>query len=518
MNDTSKFMADIVENLDMAVGIKEVPKPEIVRFKGSKEAMNMLCKHIKNKSKIKIHADIDFDGIAATFVVRSFLADCGLGATTKPCINKEKVHGMSEKHIDFVNNSGIDLFIIVDSSTNDIDIIKKFNCDVLVLDHHEILHSELRGNTAGGSYIILNNMADNLEEEFKADENMSGAMVSYEFLRLFEQEYLRYSIVERRMLYQWVGISLLSDAIKTSKNRCMWYMHHTINNSNLEPTLNILLNLLSKYDKIMDKSFINYTLVPLFNKAIRAGKSSEALSVALNHPEKADMLKPYAEIQNRLKEYALYNVEESSGIAYRNLTNENIHENYAGFLAQEILNKTNKSAFTYIDTGTNVLDGHFRGKRKHMDYRKLVANAGLFAQGHKTAFGCKIPKERLSEIFQLISYEEQMYKEPVYLTLGSIRSDLKGIHHIDDMNDFKKQGLLWKLGMLNAHLTSDEAINIITTKENIVKVSQRGKMILYDVHGLECKAFEDIDSPFVSIYVEYGRQLNGYVHPEIGII
>lgn len=517
MNDTNTFMTDIVENLDMAVGIVDIPKPSIVRFKGSNEAMIMIAKHIRNRSKIKIHADIDFDGIAATFIVRTFLTDCGLGATTRPCINKEKVHGMSEKHIDFINKSGINLFIIVDSSTNDIDIIKKFNCDVLVLDHHEILHTELMGKTAGGSYIIINNMADNIEEGFKADENMSGAMVSYEFLRLFEQEYLKYSIVERRMLYQWAGISLLSDAIKTSKNRCMWYMHNTINNTNLEPTIGILLSILSRYDKILDKSFINYTLVPLFNKAIRAGKSSEALSVALNHPDKADMLKPYADIQNKLKELALDHVEESSNIMYRNLTDENIHENYAGFLAQEILNKTNKSAFTYIET-PEILEGHFRGKRKHLDYRKLVADTGLFAQGHKTAFGCKIPKERLPEIFKLLSHEEKEYKEPIYLTLGSIRSDLRGVHHIENMDEFKKQGLLWKLAMLNSHLTSDESINILTTKENIEKVSQRGKMWLYDVHGLECKAFEEITSHFVSIYVEYGKQLNGYVHPEVGII
>lgn len=512
------FIKDIVEDYDIAVGIKEAPKPGLVIFRNAKSAAKLLMKHIQNKSIIKIHADVDMDGIAATFIMNSFLTDCGMGAYIQPCINKEKVHGVGGKHIEFINKSQASLVIIVDSSTNDTDIIKQFNCDVIVLDHHEVLHNELQGQTANGEYLIVTNMVNNPDDNFKADENMSGAMVVYEFLRLFEKAFCKYSIVEQRQLYQWVGISLFSDAIHTSGNRCMWYMHSTVNAINLEPTLRVLVKTVSKYDCILDKSFINYTLVPLFNKAIRAGESAKALSVALKHPDKASILQQYADIQNNLKEHALENVKEEYGISYRDLTNEGIHVNYAGFLAQEILNKTNNSAFTYINSNdTDILDGHFRGKKKHLDYRSLIESTGLFAQGHKTAFGCRIPRERLSEILKLISENEANYKEPTYLTLGNIRPDIKGIHHIDDFNQFKQAGLLWQLGMLNSYLSSDESINIVATIENAELKEQRGKMWLYDVHGFECKAFEEITTPFINIYFEYSRQLNGYVRNEIGI-
>lgn len=135
------LIQDRVADLDVVIGLKEATKPDVINFKNSLLALDLIDKHIKAKSKISLHADVDMDGIGAAYIVQSFLNELGCVGRIRACINKEKEHGLSNKHINYINDRvKCDLFIIVDSSSNDIDIIKRFNCDVLVIDHHILNH------------------------------------------------------------------------------------------------------------------------------------------------------------------------------------------------------------------------------------------------------------------------------------------------------------------------------------------------------------------------------------------
>lgn len=85
-------------------------------------------------------------------------------------------------------------------------------------------------------------MIDNSEENYTIDSDMSGALVSYELLRHYENKFCNYSILEKRMLYQWVGVTLISDAIKTGNARNQWYMEKTVHNMEVEPNLSRMLH------------------------------------------------------------------------------------------------------------------------------------------------------------------------------------------------------------------------------------------------------------------------------------
>lgn len=113
-------------------------------------------------------------------------------------INKDKIHGIQQKHADYFKDKQIGLMIITDSSSNEIQIIKQFNCDVLCIDHHELLHSELSGkcNNGENEFVIVNNTIDSTTYEedilwlqdsnytkYEADSRMSCGLVVYELLR-----------------------------------------------------------------------------------------------------------------------------------------------------------------------------------------------------------------------------------------------------------------------------------------------------------------------------------------------
>lgn len=511
------LIQDKVTDFEVVVGLKEADKPEMINFKNYELAINMLNKHVTKPSSIRIHADVDMDGIGAAYIVQEFLNELGCVGRIKSCINKDKEHGLCSKHINYVNdNAKCDLFIIVDSSSNDIEIIKELNCDVLVIDHHAVNHKEYTGKTKGGNYVIINNMLDNEEGGYKADSAMSGALVVYELFRHYENRYCDKSILEGRMLYQWVGVTLISDVIKTSNNRNQWYMQKTVHNMDVEPSLSRMLHKLTQFEAFLTKSFIGFTLAPLFNKAIRAGASQHALSIALGFPDRVLELKQYEKIQQDIVEKALDNVEETSNLCFRNLGIDNIHKNYSGLIATKVLDEYKKSTIAYEHKGTYI-GGSFRGLYSNINYQEELEKLGIFAQGHEGAFGVKIPLDRVKEVSNKIADIEKDNHYRPYLTMCGIREDYRGVHHINDFDSFRKDGWLWKIGMANSTLSSSEQILITTSRDNITLERTEEKYKIYKFFTLECMAFEEVVTPFVNIYLEYGKELRAFLRKETNL-
>ena len=105
-----------------------------------------------------------------------------------------------------------------------------------------------------------------------------------------------------------------------------------------------------------------------------------------------------------------------------------------------------------------------------------------------------------------------MYNENrTYLTVGDIDKEYRGINHIDDIDEFKRQGNLWKMAVGNSKVSSMEQIEIVTSVRNVRMISQRGKLYIYEALGIECKAFEIIESSLVSIYPEYSSEIEVYL-------
>jgi len=534
--------------LKSVTGEKKPEKPGFCAFNNIVYGLDLLRKHIINNSKIALHTDVDVDGIGTTYIMKKTLEHLGSNQHIL-VINKDKDHGIQQKHALYFNKNKIDLIIITDSSSNEIETIKMFNCDVLCIDHHELTHNDLLGYCNDGKhrYVIINNTIDNKNfgfdkgwlkqknvsafnniEEYKGTQDMSCGLVVYELLRIYCECFDNPKLLENLMLYEWVGVTLITDVINTLNDRNQWYLNQTVFNNDTEHTLKVMLNIINKYKATLDKSYIQYTFAPLINKAIRADKGSHALNIIINEPNNILELNKYKKLQEDAIDKACYYS------VTRNINNEvvsknpkvftgeniqlnigelNINKNYSGVIASKLSGDNNKNAAVFIINDKGLCKGSFRGKYKEVDYRKYFDNYSddIYAQGHPGAFGFELTKEQLDYLMSNIKSIEPTEDPKPWLTLGNMKPEEYGVYHIIDFNKFKQQGYLWKIATGNSKVTSKDEIVVRVKACDVVLKSTKGKILIYDVFGMECKAFKPLAGEYFDIYMEYTNEINIFI-------
>lgn len=511
-------------------GDEEAPKPPMVCFKNTIEALEILHKHISRNSSILVHCDVDWDGLGCGYIVKKFLKAMGVRQPIFT-INSDKEHGIQKKHKDFVNKNNIEFVIIVDSSSNEIETIKEMNCDVLVVDHHKIKND---GVIEDGEHkkIIINNMLDNFNseevnlwiektkekafdklEDYKNDKRMSGGLVLYELLRLYCLAYNKDGLMEDLMLYQWAGVTLFSDSIQLVSDRNQWYVENTIHSRDLEGSLMTMINTLNEYKMSLSKSLINYTLVPIINKAIRAGKGFEALKVVLFNQSNILELTKYAEIQKEVIEKCIdKDVIYTNDYITKDITEYNISKNYCGVIASNLSGSNFKNVAVYMMKDGRA-EGSFRGRYANVDYREFFDkyDESIFAEGHGAAFGFKATIEQLGKIMAKLTKVEAEQNKSMFLTAGPNVKHLNSFYHIEDIDEFKRQFNLMRLSLANSKLASHEEMGIVVSTSEARLVEMKGLVFIYEVLGLKCRAFEQLKTKYANIYVEYSGSIDLYI-------
>lgn len=524
------FLYDLFEDADIICGDCTTEKPPLCNFKNADKAITMLNKHIKGNLPIAVHSDVDVDGIGSTYEIFKMLTWLGVIHKTGLIINKDKVHGISSKHSEYFKNNKVGLLIVLDSSSNELEHIKNMNCDVLVIDHHELVHNELCGDTVGGEYVIVSNMVDNEDtsalysliedptailQPYKAEKRMSCGLVIYELLRLYQLANKMENLIESNMLYQWAGVTLFTDVIPLSNARNQYYIERTVHTFEVEPALKQMVKQINKYQSGLDKTFINFYLAPRINKAIRAGASQEALDIVLNRPGDIRLLDKYKQLQDEATKDIEVGLDKNDRYVLKDITDTNISRSYCGVIAAKLCDMTRKNAVVCIKNNkTGLLEGSFRGRLSGPDYRGYFESCypDIYAQGHSSAFGFKATKEQLEFLMNsLYTIEPKENEHRFYLTAGEMPDELKGTHHIEDMTEFKRQRGLVKLAMSNSKLSSEESVNIMILNPGDLKIDWRGKVGYYNILGLKCMAFEEVTTKWLSIYVEYTNDISVYV-------
>lgn len=506
-------------------GIKEPDKPDLLYLHNHNEGIELLHKHLYSENLILIHGDVDMDGIGSVYILNSFIKNTVGLKNVLLTINKEKIHGINKNHVEFTHNKKVGLFVILDSSTNEIELIKNLNCDVLVIDHHEVSipFRETIGNTCGGKYVIINNMIDyglsgNKNESLS---NMSCGLTLYEFLRLYEDRAEIKPVIENLKLYQWAGITLISDMIKLNNSRNQWYIKNTVESIDHELVADQLIKAIDKWNFKVDKNFIAFKIGPLINSTMRANKCNEALSTIINEPQNIFKLKKYKEIQNNiLLNENIGEVLEFSNFLMLNLTNE-VGSGYAGLIATKICRDKIKNCVVY-KINNNIAQGSFRGISQggledninlRLEFLDKARQLGIeaYAEGHAKAFGFRVNIKYLKKIMESISGVEDSGNKKYYITAGDMSEERKGKYHINNLDTFRKNGLLWKLGVANSRLSEEEVIKIILPTISLNYVESKDKIMKYTIDNLECISFEPIITKECELYVEYSNNLKIYV-------
>lgn len=476
---------------------------EIKGITNIEEGCMLLAKHNTPNERKLVHCDIDMDGLGSGFIYKRFNQMLHSRICTNYIINRDRVHGLDEERVAKINAYNPTFVIILDSSSNLINLIKKFTCDVLVVDHHNLDAStllELTGKTAGGEYVIVTNMADKSMPE-NCTEQMSGAMVLYGLLYEFNKRYHIMDNFHDLKLEQWVAVTLFSDVIPVLNRRNQYFISTLLANKEIEPTLKALMTAVKAFR--IDKSLINFKISPLINSTVRAGASLKALHTILYSPQSIVELQTYRDIQKDILAKAEGNPQVYDDYLLLDITNMDIPKGYAGVIASQLGDSyANKCVFVY-EYLDNLCRGSFRGALKHVDYRQGFEKLGCFAQGHKGAFGLRIPPAYVHEYMAQVCDTEN-YTDNYYISLGYKTG---GLYHIEDMKEFKRTGNLVKLAAINSRVTGKDELRIIYSGV-VNEPQQYGKTFVYDICGLECTAFEKLHSETdIILYPEFTNEV-----------
>ncbi len=230
----------------------------------TKEAIELLQRHIKNKSKIVIFGDYDVDGITASSLLYNFFKDNHV--ETEVIIPNRYTHGygLNEKSLALINDE-MDLIITVDcaiTSINEVDVLNSRGIDVIITDHHE-LKDDLPNTVCinpkiGGGYRYL-----------------AGAGVALKFARSIA---LALDFEFHEDLYILAMLGTIADVMPIiDENRFIVKKGlERINNSSFSG-LNALIEKLNL--SIVDESDIGFKIAPIINAAGRLGEEQRALEL-----------------------------------------------------------------------------------------------------------------------------------------------------------------------------------------------------------------------------------------------
>lgn len=377
------------------------------------EAVALLSKHIKNRSRIEILVDTDLDGYCSStmvYLALNRLNHVGQGELVSPLFHKNtKQHGLVNADFNISHNTK--LLIIPDAGTNDVEEcrhLKESGIDVLILDHHE---KDVENPYA----VIVNPKAS---PRYKNKE-LCGAGVVYQFFRKIKKD---------KKVYLYDDICAIANIADVMDIRS--YETKFIIDNGLKKTKNPFLRALFEYKKQFFKPNsmirnIQMCICPLINPTIRIGdfEDRKNLFYALTsndevlHSDVILKCEFYKELQNSLVDDILKNLDVPNDQVLL-LQADGVPEGLAGTLAAKLYNIHNKPCIFYYVSNDGTCRGHARGDNH---FRSKCQESGLFIQsiGHQGAFGAQFNINDIDNIRSYFNTNSMTEDEKIYIDFVS---------------------------------------------------------------------------------------------------
>lgn len=381
-----------------------------------KIAIERIVEAIEKGQKVTIYGDYDVDGITSITVLKSFLKDVGLEASSYIPNRLDEGYGLNKDAIDTIKQSGCDLMITVDcgiSAMDEIEYANSLGIETIVTDHHE------PGNELPKAYAVIDNKRKDSKYPFR---ELAGVGVVFKLIQalgirmgLKEESYLKYLDI--------VCIGTISDIVPlVDENRVIAKLGMML----VKQTKNIGLKSIihsSGYTKI-DSNTISFGVAPRINACGRMGKAEEALELFLsaNINEVNDLTKKLNE-HNRERQETEKAIFES---AIEKIEREHLNDNKAivvggknwhhgviGIVSSKITDMYFKPSIllSFEEDGMGKGSGRsIPGFDLHDALMKCSDTVEKFG-GHSMAVGITIKKEKLEafrEEFEKIATENHI--------------------------------------------------------------------------------------------------------------
>lgn len=445
--------------------------------RNSQRFANMIVKIVEENLRVFIDADCDPDGHFSALAIKYMFDKIGY---TNYVVGRHthKRHTIRKQEMAEVVNGGFDAIIIVDSSTNDMDLINYIvSCNKLcaVIDHHTPDYT-FEQYPAGA--IIINPLLECIESPVIYNKLSAGALCA---LVCDWTLIAKFGIKRNTELYLYGFITLYSDICDMSNGYNIAFVRAYQNVSVFNSDI-IQFFWDEKYSHF-DRNFVSFNLVPRINALMRTEEFDilHKLFFDFESIEDKDALRAeIEEIYQTCKKYVQTlvprcKVEQHKhyAVVYMPEDVEPEARNFTGLVANQYATQYNQTAICLFPTSAVEFNGSVRDpySRDMLGIFKSLC----YAAGHGPAFGVEISRNALDSMKLTLDMLDDVFskkQQDVILLSWDNRRDPADIdaemRAMAVYNEFGGQGL-------------PKALGIVTIQKNFKIYKKSGKY--YTVYG-----------------------------------
>lgn len=513
-NDTSNVVMEVLKNRGVCdcneyLNLTDKVVLPYSYLNNMDEAVDLFINHFERKSKIGVLVDEDVDGFCSASEMYLYIKRLDSDYPVKYIMHQRaKAHGLSD---DIELPDDIELLIIPDAGTNDVEQCKKLNeigIDILILDHHE---SEKDNPFA---LIVNNQMSESYD-----NKSLCGAGVVYKFLKALDDRLWNEYADDFLDLFALGNISDVMDmrsyetryltdlGLKNIQNKFLkalikaqeYSMNDIVNIHNIQWYITPVINAIIRIGSIEEKELVFRAFVEedeFFEYKKRATKNNPAQTIQESiYDRAARFCKNSKQRQDKLRDKGL---EKLSNQAKKFCKNPNetkillvdatdvLHEGLTGVVAIKMAENFNKPVILLKrhrnERGEEVYGGSARNMNNSpIENLKDVINSTnvIKGQGHANAFGIvDLPIDKkeeatriLNDILKDVEYDATYLVDYIF---DIYEVDVNTIMQLSVFDNIICQGIEEpKIAVENIKLSRSE-FEIFGKKEDIISFTYNG--------------------------------------------
>lgn len=473
------------------------------------KAISIFKNHVNKKAEVGILMDSDMDGTCSAAIIYMFCKNMGMNP--RIYFHSGKQHGLHDK-VDDIIKDNLPFIIIPDAGTNDIEDCQKIkdsnnDCDILILDHHEVL---LNNPYA----VVINNQLGNV------NKCLSGTGVTYKFI----EAYCITNDITIPNYEDIVAVSIVSDVCDLTNLENRAFLHYGFNNPQ-NPFLIELFNTVCNYRGVCPEA-IGWDVGPLANALARMDEQDyktfffECLTGIRNDYENAvKEMKKIKRKQDAIVKETVKEIKDNLDLNHKVIIGFTQPENkeIIGLIANKFTGKYRKPTILLRELNSTTWTGSLRSP---FDLLEII-NESKLAQcmGHGAACGITVKKANLNKLNKFLDTLD-IKIDPEFNITGELEIFDITLDLAQDIVDHK---ILWGKNIekpqFYIHL-ENPSVDIFKKSTNTLKLTQNGiSFIKFFCSEDTVKEFENLNNKSVNIIFEIDiNEYNGNKNPQGNII
>lgn len=471
-----------------------------------------ILKAIQEGKKIGVLVDSDVDGFCSSAMVVNYLVEVHNHKNLVTFMHQDKVHGLTQEIMAKILESGVELMIIPDASSEDFEEHKELKdkgIDVVVIDHHEV---ERYSDDA----VVINNQLSSNGNKTLCGAGMVLKVIEYLDVLTGKNTSTDY--------YDLASVGLVGDIMLMTHPETRYYVQQGLRNIR-----NPLLYQLYSATADINFEMISFNIAPTINAFIRVGTYEEKCdvfasmigdksirqidvrglgTVDLNLAEYISRIG--SRIKSRQTNMVKSALENENTVIYTDnlpiticILDKAANRNLTGLIGNRLAEQHNKPAIVLKEVEENMLRGSGRSIDTFEVFKDYINNIPHFeyAKGHQGAFGVGIEKDNLMKFIS--DYQGKDLGEDAEVTYvdWSYKEDASAfdIMALDSLKNEWGRGFEKPKFYIDMQKTSNLRIQIIGAKRDTIKFTKNNiSYIKFKCSPEEVKLIEECCQSTVS--------------------